>query len=178
MVRVVIGRQLILRLDSLLLRLIGVHCSLFPSFLHVRKVIFIYESRFSEDNRVNLVTVDLDRGFVFAIEVFFLKTLPSPLLLVLVLALNPDNVVVVFGFLFLFGHLILVELEQLLDGHSFVDGGGQIGKGVSKVDGVATVVQDVVSDHLREQVLLIFVNPLHFHQIIFLHVLSLHSIPL
>jgi len=88
--------------------------------------------------------VDIQLVLIFFVEAFLFLRL---------LALYPDSLVIlrfILGMSWLV-HVIFIffELKQTLDGGVLMDRGRQVGKRVSKVKRIATVVEDVVSYKLR-----------------------------
>jgi len=134
----------------------------------VGTLLFLLISKvFGKHDLVDLVDVRLD---VFALRV---RTL---LLGGLALLLLPFDLYFVLLFVFplqlLFILFIFVELEQVLDGLPFSHWRGQVGEGVTEEDTVAAVVQDILTDHLRERLFFYFllIELLDLHQVFFLHV--------
>ena len=68
--------------------------------------------------------------------------------------------------------VVLVELEEVLDGLTFRHWRRQVGKAIAQEDAIASVVENVVSDHLRQRLLLdlLLVQLLYLHEVFLLHV--------
>jgi len=66
--------------------------------------------------------------------------------------------------------VVIFSLEEVLDGFGLIHWGREVAEGVAEEEGVASVVDDVVSDHAGEDIVigrhLLLLNLLHLHQVL------------